>query len=156
MRLETDCHLVATLVDALLDLGCCLAPVSLCLMGQNSDPTFDSPSCSKHPNRQKMFASRSGGFCKHKTSNTAKILRKMTTMKTMATVNSDENEMNENYSIRSKTGTTRTPTSRPQSKTPMTTLTSTDPWRTCTESARTAHFLYSCDCLTLHILWLKF
>ena len=38
-------------------------------------------------------------------------------------------------------GTTRTPTSRPQSRTPMTTLThcpctSTDAWRTCTELAR--------------------
>ena len=67
-----------------------------------------------------------------------------------------ENEVNENYSITSKTGTTRTPTSRPQSTTPMTTLTSTDAWRTCTESARTAHLFYSCDCLTLHIPWLKF
>ena len=66
-----------------------------------------------------------------------------------------ENEVKENYSIASKTGTTRTPTSRPQSTTPMTTLTSTDAWRTCTESARTAHLFHSCDCLTLHIPWLK-
>ena len=75
----------------------------------------------------------------------------MATMKTMATVKSYENEVNENYSITSKTGTTRTPTSRPQSTTPMTTLTSTIAWRTCTESARTAHLFHSCDCLTLHI-----
>ena len=61
-----------------------------------------------------------------------------------------------NCSITSKTGTTRTPTSRPQSTTPMTTLTSTIAWRTCTESARTAHLFHSCDCLTLHIFWLKF
>ena len=73
-----------------------------------------------------------------------------------ATVKSYENEVNENYSITSKTGTTRTPTSRPQSTTPMTTLTSTIAWRTCTESARTAHLFHSCDCLTLHIPWLKF
>ena len=53
-------------------------------------------------------------------------------------------------------GKTRTPTSRPQSRTPMTTLTSTIPWRTCTEFARTAHLFHSCDCLTLHIPWLKF
>ena len=66
-----------------------------------------------------------------------------------------ENEVNENYSITSKTGTTRTPTSRPQSTTPMTTLTSTDAWRACIESARTAHLFYSCDCLTLDIPWLK-
>ena len=44
-----------------------------------------------------------------------------------------------NYSITSKIGTTRTPTNRPQSRTPMTTLTSTTAWRTCTESARTVH-----------------
>ena len=50
-----------------------------------------------------------------------------------------ENEVNENYSITSKTGTTRTSTSRPQSTTPMTTLTSTDAWRTYTESALIAH-----------------
>ena len=48
-------------------------------------------------------------------------------------------------------GTTRTPTSRPQSRTPMTTLTSTIAWRACTESARTAYLFHSCDCLTLHI-----
>ena len=61
-----------------------------------------------------------------------------------------------NYSsITSKTGTTRTPTSRPQSTTPMTTLTSAIAWRACTESARTAHLFHSCDCLTLHIPWLK-
>ena len=73
----------------------------------------------------------------------------MATMKTMATVKSYENEVNENYSITSKTGTTRAPTSRPQSTTPMTTLTSTIAWRTCTESARAAHLFHSCDCLTL-------
>ena len=50
-----------------------------------------------------------------------------------------ENEVNENYSITIKTGTTRTSTSRPQSTTPTTTLTSTDAWRTYTESARIAH-----------------
>ena len=61
-----------------------------------------------------------------------------------------------NYSITSKTGTTRTPTSRRQSRTPMTTLTSTIAWRTCTESARTAHLFHSCDCLTLHIPCLKY
>ena len=55
-----------------------------------------------------------------------------------------------------KTGTTRTTTSRPQSRTPMTTLTSTIAWRTCTESASTAHLFHSCDCLTLHFPWLKF
>ena len=50
-------------------------------------------------------------------------------------------------------GTPRTPTSRPQSRTPMTTLTSTDAWRT--ESARTAHLFHSCmaqvlSAFTLH------
>ena len=73
----------------------------------------------------------------------------------MATANSYENEVNENYSITSKTRTTRTSTSRPQSTTPMTTLTSTIAWRTCTGSARTAHWFHSCDCLTLHIPCLK-
>ena len=40
----------------------------------------------------------------------------------------------------------------------MTTLTHGTPtiaWCTCTESARTAHLFHSCDCLTLHIPWLK-
>ena len=78
------------------------------------------------------------------------------TMKTMATVKSYENEVHENYSSQTTIGTTRTPTSRPQSTTPKTTLTSTIAWRTCTEFARTAHLFHSCDCLTLHILWLKF
>ena len=64
-----------------------------------------------------------------------------------------ENEVNENYSITSKIGPTRTPTSRPESRTPMTTLTSKIAWRTCIESARTAHLFHSCDCLTLHISW---
>ena len=86
--------------------------------------------------------------------NTEKWLRKLY-MKIMATVYSYENEVNENYSITSNTGTTRTPTSRPQSTTPMTTLPSTIAWRTCTESARIAHVFDSCDCLTLHIPWLK-
>ena len=113
---------------------------------------------SKFGNSQQQFTVTDVG-CKHYTSNTAKSfvrwLRKFY-MKTMATVKSYENEVNENYSITSKTGTTRTPTSRPQSTTPMTTLTSTIAWRTCTESARTAHLFHSCDCLTLHIPWLKF
>ena len=82
--------------------------------------------------------------------NTEKWLRK-SFMKTTATVKSCENEVNENYSITSKTGTTRTSTSRPPSRTPMTTLTSTIAWRTCTESAHTALLFHSCDCLTLHI-----
>ena len=86
--------------------------------------------------------------------NTEKWLRKFY-MKTMATVYSYENEVNKNYSITCKAGTTRTSTSRPQSTTPMTTLTSTDAWRTCTESARTAHLFHSYDCLTLNIPWLK-
>ena len=76
-------------------------------------------------------------------------------MKTMATVYSYEKEVNQNCSITSKTGTTRTPTSRPQSTTPMTTLTSTIAWRTCIESARTAHLFHSCECLTLHSPCLK-
>ena len=81
--------------------------------------------------------------------NTEKWLRKFY-MKNNGYEKSYENEVNENYSITSKTGTTRTSTGRPQSTTPMTTLTSTDAWRTCTESARTAHLFHSCDCLTLH------
>ena len=65
-------------------------------------------------------------------------------MKTMATVKSYENKCATNYSITSKIGTTRTTTSSSPSTTPTTTLTqctctSTDAWRTCTESARTAH-----------------
>ena len=110
---------------------------------------------SKFGYSQQQFTVTDGG-CKHYTSNTAQSYVKMATMKTMATVKSYENEVNENYNITRKTGTTRTPTSRPQSRTPMTTLTSTIAWRTCTESARTAHLFHSCDCLTLHILWLKF
>ena len=39
----------------------------------------------------------------------------------------------------------------------MTTLISTIARRTtCIESVRTAHLFHSCDCLTLHIPWLKF
>ena len=65
-----------------------------------------------------------------------------------------------NYSITSKTGTTRTTTSRTTSTTPMTTLTqctctSTVAWRTCTESARIAH-LPQPVMITLAHSWLKF
>ena len=71
-----------------------------------------------------------------------------------------ENKCAMNYSITKKIGTTRTTTSRTQSRTPMTTLTQctctwTIAWRTCTESARIAH------CSTvgddhMHTSWLKF
>ena len=93
--------------------------------------------------------------CKHYTSKYRKMATKILRRKQWQRYKSYENEVNENYSITSKTGTTRTPTSRPQSTTPMTTLTSTIAWRKCTESARTAHLFHSCDCLTLHIPWLK-
>ena len=86
------------------------------------------------------------GSCKHYTSNTEKWLRKLL-RENNGYEKSYENEVSENYSITSKTGTTRTPTSRPQSRTPMTTLTSTDAWRTCTEPAH-ASFHSLGDCLT--------
>ena len=75
----------------------------------------------------------------------------------MATVNIYENKCAMNYSITSKTGTTRTTSSSP-STTPMTTLTqctctSTDAWRTCTESARI--FVHSLWWYT-HTFWIKF
>ena len=79
--------------------------------------------------------------CKHYTSKYRKWLRK-SYMKTMATVKSYENKCVTNCSNTSKIGTTRTTTTNSSpSTTPMTTLTqctctSTDAWRTCTESAR--------------------
>ena len=77
-------------------------------------------------------------------------------MKTMATVKSYENKCAMNYSITSKTGTTRTTTSSSPSTTPMTTLThctctSTDAWGTCTESAR-ALFTVFVDDYNAHLM----
>ena len=82
----------------------------------------------------------------------------MDTMKTMATVYSYENKCATNYSIITTIGTTRTTSSSP-STTPMTTLTHctctwTDAWRTCTESARTAHLPQFM--MTPHTSWLNF
>ena len=51
-----DCHLVATLENVLLGLGRCLAPISWCSITQNSDPTLDSPGCSKRSNLEIFFA----------------------------------------------------------------------------------------------------
>ena len=52
---KIECHLVATLENVLLGLGCCFAPVSWRSMKQNSDPTPDSPECSKHLNLAERF-----------------------------------------------------------------------------------------------------
>ena len=102
----------------------------------------------------------STSYVKHYTPNTEKWQRKFY-MKTMATVKSYENKCAMNHSIITNKNWNDAYNKQLTTTTPMTTLThcictSTDAWRTCTESARTAHWFYSCDCLTLHIPWLKF
>ena len=89
----------------------------------------------------------------------SKILRKMPTMITMATVKGMRTSVRRTTaSSQTTTGTTRTTCSSP-STTPMTTLThctctSTDAWRTCTETARTS--LFRSLMMTPHTSWLKF
>ena len=80
-------------------------------------------------------------------------------MKTMATVKAMRTSVRRTTaSSQTTTGTTRTTSSSP-STTPMTTLThctctSTDAWRTCTETARAS--LFHSLMMTPHTSWLKF
>ena len=60
--LKTDCHIVATLENVVLGLGCCLAAVSWRSMKHKSDPTLDFPGCSKHSNLAAGGSLRSGGY----------------------------------------------------------------------------------------------
>ena len=91
--------------------------------------------------------------------NTAKHTCKMATMKTMATVKAMRTRCATNYSIITNNNRNDAYNMQLTSTTPMTTLThctrtSTDAWRTCTETARAS--LFHSLMMTPHTSWLKF